>query len=93
MRKSFLDNPDIVYIFAAYLIAMPLAATLLTACAQPDTPEAKTAADNRYAEQLKEDLTVVSPRPGVECYVLRGYSAANPRIMSCIGGVPVTIGQ
>jgi len=32
MRKSFLDHPDIVYIFGAYLIAMPLAAALLTSC-------------------------------------------------------------
>ena len=84
MRKSFLDNPDIVYIFAAYLIAMPLAATLLTACSKPDTPEEKVVSDERHAAWLKEDMVTLSPRPGVECYILRGHGSGTPRVMSCV---------
>lgn len=84
MRKSFLDNPDIVYIFAAYLIAMPLAATLLTACAEPDTPEEKVVSDERHAAWIKEDMVTLSPRPGVECYILRGHGSGTPRVMSCV---------
>ena len=84
MRKSFLDHPDIVYIFAAYLIAMPLAAALLTACSKPDTPEEKAVSDERHAAWLKEDMVTLSPRPGVECYVFHGYGSASPRIISCV---------
>ena len=84
MRKSFLDNPDIVYIFAAYLIAMPLAAALLTACSKPDTPEEKAVSDERHAAWLKEDMVTLSPRPGVECYILRGHGSGTPRVMSCV---------
>jgi hypothetical protein len=82
MRKSFLDNPDIVYIFGAYLIAMPLAAALLTSCSK--TPEEKTASDTRYIETATQDMVVLTPRPGVECYVLRGYGSGTPRVMSCV---------
>ena len=84
MRKSFLDHPDIVYIFAAYLIAMPLTAALLTACSNPSTPEEKAVSDERHAAWLKEDMVTLSPRSGVECYVIRGSSSSSPRTMSCV---------
>jgi len=92
MRKSFLDNPNIVYIFGAYLIAMPLAAALLTACTKP-SPEEKAKYDAGYSADVKADLLVVSPRPGVECYILRAHSSADPRVMSCVGTIPTTTGQ
>jgi hypothetical protein len=91
MRNSFLDNPDIVYIFGAYLIAMPLSAALLTSCSK--TSEEKTASDARYVETAKEDMVILTPRPGVECYVLRGYGAGTPRTMSCVGTIPTTHGN
>lgn len=92
MRRSFLDNPNIVYYFGAYLIAMPLLATLLTACSKP-TPEEKVKAEERVAGWLKDDLVVLTPRPGVECYVLRSHRSDVANSLSCIGTVPVTIGQ
>jgi len=92
MRKSFLDNPNIVYIFGAYLIAMPLAAALLSSCVKA-TPEEKVEAQERVVSWLKDDLVVLTPRPGVECYVLRSHRSDVPNALSCIGTVPVTIGQ
>jgi hypothetical protein len=92
MRKSFLDNPNIVYIFGAYLICMPLAAVLLTSCVKA-TPEEKAAAEERVVGWLKDDLVVLVPRPGVECYVLRSHRSDVGPTMSCIGTVPTTMGQ
>jgi hypothetical protein len=91
MRNSFLDHPNIVYIFGAYLIAMPLAAALLTSCSK--TPEEKTESDARYVETAKEDMVILTPRPGVECYVLRGYGSGTPRVMSCVGTIPTSHGN
>lgn len=83
MRKSFLDNPNIVYIFGAYLIAMPLAAALLSSCVKA-TPEEKAAAEERVVGWLKDDLVTLSPKPGVECYVLRSRRSDVANAMSCI---------
>ncbi len=35
-------------------------------------------------EAYEASITVVSPRPGVECYVLPGNGASSPRVMSCV---------
>jgi hypothetical protein len=92
MRKSFLDNPNIVYIFGAYLICMPLAAALLSSCSKA-TPEEKIQAHERAVSWIKDDLIVLVPRSGVECYVLRSHRSDVPNSLSCIGTVPVTTGQ
>jgi len=49
---------------------------LFTAC-NPKTPEEQQAS-------LEDSIITVSPKPGVECYILPGYSSTNPRTMSCV---------
>jgi hypothetical protein len=83
MRSSFLDHPNIVYIFGVYLIAMPLSAALLTSCSKI-TPEEKVKSDTRLVERTEENMVTFNPRPGVECYVIRSNTAYEPRVMSCV---------
>ena len=90
--RNFIDR-HFSLIVGLFFFSLPIGGTILAACSVPNTPEEKAAEVNLYTEQVKGELASFSPRPGVECYVLRGYSAANPRVMSCIGGVPVTTGQ
>ena len=80
---AFIDRHFIPVVGVA-LLTLPLGGTILAACSMPNTPEEKAEAASNYAADLKEDLTVLTPRPGVECYVVRGFSAANPRLMSCV---------
>lgn len=92
MRNSFFSENAFPFAIMITLIAMPLAATLFVACSGPDTPEEKAAAEARFIEFQKEELAIISPRPGVECYILRGYGPGAPRGMSCVT-LPVTVGQ
>jgi len=87
--RSFLDHENAFNIIGAILIGVPLTAGGIVACTTPSDEEL----DKRYAEQAKENIVVISPRPGVECYILRSQSGHDPRVMSCIGNVPATIGQ
>jgi len=80
---AFIDRHFIPVVSVA-LLTLPLGGTLLAACTMPNTPEEKAEAASDYAAGLKEDMTILTPRPGVECYVVRGFSAANPRLMSCV---------
>jgi len=50
------------------------------ACQDSNPEELKA----RAAERAIEGLVTVSPRPGVECYILGGVSSTNPRAMSCV---------
>jgi hypothetical protein len=84
MRDSFLDDPNFFRNVSIFLFAMPVLGVIFAACSQPNTPEEKTTVDTRFIEQAKEDLLVLTPRPGVECYVLRGYGSGTPRTMSCV---------
>ena len=84
MRKSFLDEHAFPLVVIGILIFMPLTATIFVACSVPSTPEEKAEASSDYVTGLKEDLAILTPRPGVECYVVRGFSDANPRLMSCV---------
>jgi hypothetical protein len=84
MRDSFLDDRNFPLVFMGSLIGMPLVATLITACSEPSTPEEKAVSDERHAAWIKEDMVTLSPRPGVECYVVRGSSSSSPRTMSCV---------
>jgi hypothetical protein len=87
--RSFLNHNNIFTFFGVILLALPMIAGIITACSVPSDEEM----DKRYIETTKNDLLVISPRPGVECYILRGNGSGTPRAMSCIGGVPVTMGQ
>jgi len=84
MRASFLNEHAFPLTVMGILIAIPLAATLFVACSDPDTPEEKAAYDESYSDRAKEDMITVSPRPGVECYILRGRHNTEPRVMSCV---------
>ena len=59
--------------------AIPLVAILFTACTVSD----EEMRDNAR-ERAREDMVTVKPRPGVECYILRGSTSSNPRSMSCV---------
>ena len=61
------------------VMAVPISAVLISACVTSDE-ELRDGA----RERAREDLVTIKPRPGVECYVLRGATAANPRSMSCV---------
>ena len=89
--RNFIDR-NFTLIVGLVLFSLPIGGTILAACSVPNTPEEKAEAASDYAAELKEDLTILAPRPGVECYVVRGFSAANPRLMSCVV-LPVTTGK
>mgnify|MGYP003348791379 CR=1 FL=1 len=76
--------------FGLILFALPVVAVSMSACSK--TPEEKAAADARTLKWVKDELVTFSPRPGVECYVIRGSSSSSPRVMSCVV-LPVTAGQ
>ena len=40
--------------------------------------------DEAMVNDLHDNMVVLTPREGVECYVVRGRSAENPRMMSCV---------
>lgn len=80
---AFIDR-HLPLVFGLILFSLPVGAICIAACSMPNTPEEKAEAASDYAAGLKEDLTILIPRPGVECYVVRGFSAANPRLMSCV---------
>jgi hypothetical protein len=87
--RSFLDHENAFYIIVTIILAIPLVAGGIVACTTPSEGEM----DKRYAEHAKENLVVVSPRPGVECYILRGSGSGAPRAMSCVGTIPITHGN
>jgi hypothetical protein len=91
--RSFLDDRNFFLQMVTIIIAVPVFGILISSCGGPETPEEKVEVDMQYAEKIKSEIVVFSPRPGVECYVLRGYSSTNPRLMSCVGTVPITMGQ
>jgi hypothetical protein len=40
--------------------------------------------DRAMVDDLQDNMVVLVPRPGVECYVIRGRSSETPRSMSCV---------
>lgn len=61
---------------AASGLAIVFGIVVFNAC-NPKTPAERQAS-------LEDSIITVSPRPGVECYILPGYSSTNPRTMSCV---------
>jgi hypothetical protein len=57
-------------------LAILFSMALFTAC-NPKTPEERQAS-------LEGSIITVSPKQGVECYILPGSSSTSPRSMSCI---------
>jgi hypothetical protein len=53
----------------------------LFACGPAPTREEM---DKRYVDAIVQDVTIYRPHDNVECYVLRGFSQYNPRVMSCV---------
>lgn len=72
-------NPEYIFFVGAICIAIPLVATLISACTTSDTERLEEA-----TTLAQENLITVKPRPGVECYIVRGSSTLNPRVMSCV---------
>jgi len=93
MRNFFRDERNFPLMVAAMLLVIPLFATLVSACTKPRTPKEMAEVDVTYAENLKDEIVIVTPRPGVECYVLRGISTTNTRTMSCVVNPPTTFGN
>ena len=79
----FIDR-HLPLVFGLILFSLPVGAICMAACNEHSTPEEKMELDTRYTEYVKEDLMTLSPRPGVECYILRGNRPTEPRTMSCI---------
>ena len=69
--------------FGGFFASIPVLALVINAC-DSSTPEERAEANAQYADSLKAEMSSFSPRDGVECYVLRGYSSTNPRTMSCV---------
>jgi hypothetical protein len=84
MRSSFLDSPNFFQSAAIIILSLAMGGIFFAACSGPDTPEEKAAYNETYSDRAKEDMIVVSPRPGVECYILRGRHNTEPRVMSCV---------
>ena len=57
-------------------LAILLGMAFFAAC-NPKTPEERV-------EAYEASVTTISPRPGVECYILPGISSTSPRAMSCV---------
>lgn len=57
-------------------LAIVFGIVIFNAC-NPKTPAEQQA-------DLEATVTTISPRPGVECYILPGISTLNPRTMSCV---------
>ena len=72
-------NPEYIFFIGAVVIAIPLVAALVNAFTTSDAElrEATTTS-------AQENLVTISPRPGVECYIVRGVSSLNTRVMSCV---------
>jgi hypothetical protein len=92
MNSSFLDDPNFILKACGFFFALAVSGLIAGACSQPSTPEEKVVYDASYTDRAKEDMVVLSPRPGVECYILRGRHSVEPRVMSCVV-LPVTTGQ
>ena len=84
MHGSFLDDPIFFRNAAIVMLSLAASGAFFAACSGPDTPEEKAVYNETYSERAKEDMVVVSPRPGVECYILRGRHSVEPRVMSCV---------
>ena len=56
--------------------AIIIGSIIFVAC-NPKTTEERV-------EAYEASVTTISPRPGVECYILPGISSTSPRAMSCV---------
>ena len=57
-------------------LAIVFGMVVFAAC-NPKTPAERQAS-------LEDSIITVSPKQGVECYILPGTSSTNPRTMSCV---------
>jgi cob(I)alamin adenosyltransferase len=84
MRNSFLNDPSFFVQALAIMICVPLVGALFTACISPSTPEEKAEAQEHRIEWVQKDMVTISPRPGVECYVLPSGRSDVAHVMSCV---------
>lgn len=76
---------DIFYILLVCIFVLPLSSLVFTACTT-------TPAEHREQTitHLNQRIITISPRAGVECYVLEGLGSGTPRVMSCVA-LPVGV--
>lgn len=72
---------DPAHILIGFGLTVCASIALTTLACASGTPEEFKA---RAADVASENIVTVSPRPGVECYVLRGSSSVNTQTMSCV---------
>lgn len=72
-------NLDHFFFAAAALIATPIVAALISACTTTDAE-----AQEHEISRAKDEIIIITPRPGVECYLRRGTSSYNTQVMSCV---------
>ena len=72
-------NPEYIFFVGAICIGIPLVAVLISACTTSDAERLEA-----VTTLAQENLVTITPRPGVECYVVPGFSTLNPRVMSCV---------
>jgi hypothetical protein len=70
------------YILA--LIALFAGVTIFLSCSASEDAASRAEEIEARQKSIMEDMVVVTPRPGVECYVFHGYGSASPRIISCV---------
>ena len=67
--------------FTGFLVSAMAFSLLAAGCVPEPTPETQARA---LEEAVNEDMVVIKPRPGVECYILRSRRTDVPHAMSCV---------
>lgn len=87
MNLNFIDRNFPALFCSLIMFPLPIA-LIIGACSSAPTQEEQAAINEGYAERLLESTVILTPKPGVECVVVRGWSNANPRMMSCYALMP-----
>ena len=72
-------NPEYLLFAAAGFIALLPLGALISACTTSDAERRE-----QTTSTAVEELITITPRAGVECYIIPGFSSLNPRVMSCV---------
>jgi hypothetical protein len=70
--------------FTGFLVSAMAIPLLAAGCVPEPTPETQARALEEAVKSINEDMVVIKPRPGVECYILRSRRTDVPHAMSCV---------
>lgn len=71
--------------FTGFLVSALVFPAIAGGCARAvETPETQARALEATIKSINEDMVVVKPRPGVECYVLQSHRTDVAPAMSCV---------